>query len=74
MGTGSFLGVKRSGSGIDRRPQSSAEVKERIVLYLYTPSGTSWPVLGGILPLVLRFYTRRCSTYWQKYELDSLLC
>ena len=32
-------------------PQSSAEVKERVDLYLYSPSGTSWPVLRRILPL-----------------------
>jgi len=25
---------------------SSAEVKERVELYLYSPSGLSWPVLG----------------------------
>ena len=27
-------------------PPSSAEVKERVELYLYFPSGTSWTVLG----------------------------
>jgi len=30
MGTGSFPGVKRSGSGVDHPPPSSAEVKERV--------------------------------------------
>jgi len=25
---------------------SSSEVKERVELYLYSPSGPSWPVLG----------------------------
>jgi hypothetical protein len=30
---------------------SSAEIKERVELYFYSPSGTSWPVLGWILPL-----------------------
>ena len=29
---------------------SSAEVKERVELYLYSPSGPSWPVLGRSLP------------------------
>jgi hypothetical protein len=33
MGTGSFLGVKRTGRGVDH-PSSSAEVKERVELYL----------------------------------------
>jgi hypothetical protein len=46
MCTGSFLGVKRSGRGVDHPPPCSAEVKERVELYLYSPSGTSWPVLG----------------------------
>jgi hypothetical protein len=32
---------------------SSAEVRERVELYLYSPSGPSWPVLGWPLPLLL---------------------
>jgi hypothetical protein len=51
MGTGSFPGVKRPGRGVDHPLPSSAEVKERVELYLYTPSGPSWPVLGWALPL-----------------------
>jgi hypothetical protein len=46
MGTGSFLGVKRQGRGVDHPPPSSDEVKERVELYLSSPSGPSWPVLG----------------------------
>jgi hypothetical protein len=46
MGTGSFPGVKRPGRGVDHPPPSSAEVKERVKLYFYSPSGPSWPVLG----------------------------
>jgi hypothetical protein len=42
MGTG----LKRLGHGVDHPPQSSAEVKERVELYLYSPSGPSWPILG----------------------------
>jgi hypothetical protein len=30
-------------------PTSSAEVKERVEIYLYYPSGPSWPVLGWTL-------------------------
>jgi hypothetical protein len=45
-GTGSFPGVKRSGRDVDHPPPSSDEVKERVELYLYSPSGPSWPVLG----------------------------
>ena len=37
MGTVSFPGVKRPGRGVNHPPTSSAEVKERIELYLYSP-------------------------------------
>jgi hypothetical protein len=46
MGTGSFPGVKRPGRGVDHPPPSSAEVKERVELYVYSPSGPRRPVLG----------------------------
>ena len=45
MGTGSCPGVK-SGRGVALTTPFSAEVKERIGLYLYSPSVPSWPVLG----------------------------
>ena len=51
MGTGSLLGVKQMGHGIDHPTPSSAEVKERVALNLYSLSGPSWPVLGRNLPL-----------------------
>jgi hypothetical protein len=37
MGIGSLPGVKRPGCGVDHSAQSSAEVKERVALYLYSP-------------------------------------
>jgi len=40
MGTG----VKRPGRGVNLPPPSSADVKERVELYLFSPSGPSWPV------------------------------
>ena len=43
-GTGSFPEVNRPGRGVDHPPSSSAEVKERVELHLYSPSGSSWPV------------------------------
>jgi len=38
-GTGYLLGVKQPRHGIDHPPPSSAEVKERVELYIYSPSG-----------------------------------
>ena len=52
MGTGSFLGVKRPDRGVDQPTPSSAEVNERVELYLYS-SRPSWSVLGWNLPLLL---------------------
>jgi hypothetical protein len=46
LDTGYFWGVKRSGRRVDYPPPSSAEVKERVELYLYAPFLPSWPVLG----------------------------
>jgi len=46
MGTESFAGVKWPGRGFDHPPPSSAEVKGRVELYLYSTSGPSWPVIG----------------------------
>jgi len=46
MGTGSFPGIKRPRRGVEHPPTSSADVKERVELYLSSPSGPSWPVLG----------------------------
>jgi hypothetical protein len=45
MGTGSLSrGVKRSERGVDH-PLSSAEVKERVRLYVYSFSGPSRPIV-----------------------------
>ena len=45
-GTRSFPGVKRLGRGIVHPPPSSAKVKERRELHLYSTTGSSSPVLG----------------------------
>jgi hypothetical protein len=34
------------GRGVDHPPPSNAEIKERVELYLYFPSGPSWPIIG----------------------------
>ena len=46
IGTRSFPGVKRPGRGVDYPPPSSAEVEGRAELYICSPSGPSWPVIG----------------------------
>jgi hypothetical protein len=44
-----FPRVKRPGRGVNLPPPSSVEVKERVALYLYSPSGPSRRVLERIL-------------------------
>jgi hypothetical protein len=68
-----FPGVKRPRLGVNHPPQFSAEVKERVELYLYSSSRPSLPVLGrnftftvvrfpSVHPLV-SFRTRLLSTF-----------
>ena len=49
----SYPGVKWPERGIDHPPSSSAKVKERVELYLCSPSGPLWPVLGWTWYLVV---------------------
>jgi hypothetical protein len=66
MGTGSFPGVKRPGRGVNHGPPSSAEVKERVELYIYSPSGPSWHVLRELC-LYLCIYTHtQTHTYFKE--------
>ena len=41
----SFTGVKRPGRGVKHPTQYSAEVKETVELYIYSPPGPSWPAI-----------------------------
>ena len=50
-GTGTFRGC-----GLEHLQPSSSEAKENVELHLYSPSGSSWPVLGRILPLPIYIY------------------
>ena len=61
--TGSFPGVKRPGRGVDHPPPSRAEVEGRVELYIYSPSGPSWPVVGWTLPLPLPYQALYVKTY-----------
>jgi len=56
MGTGSFPGVMRPGRGVDHPPPFSAEVEEKVGLYLYFPFGPSWPVLRRALLYFISHY------------------
>ena len=42
----SFVGAKWQGCGVDHPHTSTIEVKERVELYLYSPSGPTWPKVG----------------------------
>jgi hypothetical protein len=50
MGTGPLSrGIKLPGRGVNHPPSSSPKVKERVELYLYSPSRPSWPHLKRAL-------------------------
>jgi hypothetical protein len=49
MGTGSLSRVYALGHGVNQPPPFSAEVKERVQVYLYFPSRPSRPVVGWTL-------------------------
>jgi len=59
VGAGSFPSVKRLGRGVDNPPTSRVGAKERVELYLYSPSGSSWLVVGQtVVPLTLSCTTQ----------------
>ena len=77
MGTGSFLGIKRPGRGIDHPPTSSAEVKERVELYLLL-----WAFVAcsrmKFLPLKSSVYTFSsvifaAFSFWGNYGSSSVV-
>ena len=61
-----FLGVKRPGRGVNQTPSSSAEVKERVELYLYYSSESSEPVVGQTLPLPFSFLMFVIPSCWSR--------
>ena len=58
--TRSSLAVKQLGHGVDHLPPYSAKIKERVELYLYSPSGPLWPVLGWTLVFVFSVISFLC--------------
>jgi len=46
MGTRSFLGNKWPECGVNHPPTPNTEVKERVQVYLYSPSVPEWQVIG----------------------------
>ena len=68
----SFPGVKRSGRGVDHAPPSSADVKQKVELSLYSPSGPSRPVLQfiGHFRHISEFWVGKD---WSRYSTDMLL-
>jgi len=76
MGNGSFLVVNRPGRGVAHPPTSSAEVKERVEVYLYSPSGPSLSVLEQILPLplplpLLHLYLRNVGKHFSDFTAPN---
>ena len=55
MGTGSFPGVKRPERGADHPPPSKCQGHEGVELYLYSPSGPSWPITGRTFTFTFRY-------------------
>jgi len=65
LGTGSFSGVKRTGRSVGHPSPSSAEVKERVELCRYSPSGPSWPVPGRTFTFIfILFYIITSDLVW----------
>jgi hypothetical protein len=52
--TGSFPGVKRPGRGAEHPPTSQRRGYEMVELYLYSPSGPQWPVIGRTFTFTLK--------------------
>jgi len=64
----SFPGVKRPGRGVHRAPQSTAEIKQRVELYLYSPTAPWWQILGGFFFLTSGNYVL-CVVFFADFYL-----
>jgi hypothetical protein len=64
----SFLGGMAARAWLVHPPPSCAKVKGRVELYLYSPSGTSWPVLRVKFTIyIFIFFTYKKSSTRQIY-------
>ena len=76
----SFIGLKQLGFGIDQPAPSSVEAKERVGLYLYSSTWSSWPVIGWIFFFGANFYSKTrpnisfCYVFWWVVILFYLCC
>ena len=64
----SFPGVKRPGRGANHASSSRAEVKERVELCLYSPSGSSWRALGWNLRFTIFYLTTVICHFLQPFR------
>ena len=58
----SFPVVKRPGRGVNHPLPSSADVKERVEVYLSSPFGPSWPAVGWTSPFASLISFRQSAT------------
>ena len=65
-------GVNRPGSGADHPPPHVAEVKERTELYVYSPSVSSWLVIGWTLSLPLPVCRMEIVCAWNWRWVDAV--
>jgi hypothetical protein len=70
----SFPEVKQPERDISHPPPTSVEVKEREELYIYSPSGSSWSVLGQTLPFLPFPYIIIHFTNHYNYILHTYSC
>jgi hypothetical protein len=68
MGTGSFPRAKWPGR--DHPPPSTAVVKERVQLHLYSPFGPSWPLQGRTLSLCT-MYSCECFLSLVRTDIET---
>ena len=71
--TGSLCASKAAGAWRPLRTPSSPKVKERVELYLYSPSGPLWPVVGRTLSLAVSLYAERAVIAKVNVVIDMLI-